>query len=84
MAEVDVYAILNNTGNHTLISCVGWPVDKPLVRKNINAGAVTIVPWGAELVNGNATYVLGSNASVTLYPVLISASAAGCNWRTMP
>jgi hypothetical protein len=84
MTEVDVYAILNNTGNHTLISCVGWPTDKPLVRKNINAGAGTIVPWGAELVNGNATYSLGSNASVTLYPVLISAAAAGCNWRTIP
>jgi hypothetical protein len=84
MTEVDIVVNLNNTGNHTLISCVGWPTDKPLVRKNINAGAVTIVPWGAELVNGNATYVLGSNASVTLYPVLISASAAGCNWRTIP
>jgi hypothetical protein len=84
MTEVDVDAILNNTGNHTLISCVGWPVDKPPVRKNINAGSATIVPWGTELINGAATYVLTTNSSVTLYPVLISASAAGCNWRTMP
>lgn len=78
----DVYAILNNTGSHTLLSCVGrtWPI----VRKNINAGAVTITTWGSELINGAATYVLPANASVTLYPTLVSAGAAGCNWRTLP
>ena len=80
--EADVYAILNNTGNHTLMSCVGrtWPI----VRKNINAGSATITPWGSETINGSATFTLTTNNTVTLYPVLTSASAAGCNWRTIP
>jgi len=84
--DTDIYAILNNTGNHSLESCVGrtWPI----VRKNINAGSVTIVPWSSggtsELVNGAANYALTTNNSVTLWPTLISAAAAGCNWRTIP
>lgn len=79
--DADQYAVLNFTGNHSLDSCVGYTGQR-LYRRNINAGAVTLVPFGSETITGAGASPtsIPANTTAILESQLVSASAAGCNW----
>ncbi len=79
--DADQYAVLNFTGNHTLDSCVGYTGQR-LYRRNINAGAVTLVPFASETITGAGATptTLAANTTAILESQLVSAAAAGCNW----
>lgn len=86
--DADVYTVVNFTGNFTLQSCVGLTGQNRYIR-NINAGAVTLVPVSTNTFGGAAETVTGAGATPTtlaanttaiLQSQLVSSSAAGCNW----
>ncbi|HXB12189.1 MAG TPA: SGNH/GDSL hydrolase family protein, partial [Bacteroidia bacterium] len=80
--DIDQFSVLNfGTGNFTLQSSVGL-TGQNIWIKNINGTASTIVPYGSETIDGVANLTIASNAVVCLQSVLVSASAAGSNWKT--
>jgi len=88
MQDADVYSIVNFTGNYTLQTCVGYTGQNIYIR-NINAGAVTLVPMPTSTFTGTAETITGAGATPTtlaanttaiLQSQLVSSAAAGCNW----
>jgi hypothetical protein len=75
----DQYAVLNFTGNHSLDSCIAYTGQR-LYRRNINAGAVTLVPFASETITGPGTTTISAGTTAILESTLVSSSAAGCNW----
>ncbi len=81
--DADKYTILNfGTGNFTLQSSLGYTGQRIYI-KNINGSSSTIVPFGAETIDGSSSLTITAGAVVALESVLVSASAAGSNWITV-
>jgi hypothetical protein len=88
----DVYVVLGGSaaGNpaFTMQSCVGY-TGQNLYFKNTNTtSAWALTPFGSETIDGAATLTMptassGNNPVVILQSVLVSASAAGCNWKRL-
>lgn len=79
--DADVFQILNFVGNYTLEPSIGY-TGQSLCFKNINAGSPVIVPFGAETINGAASFTMtaGSKVPVCFQAQLVSAAAGGSNW----
>lgn len=81
--DADQYTVLNfGAGNFTLQSCVGY-TGQNIYIKNINAGASTVVPFGAETIDGAASVSVATKATLVLEDILTSASAGGCSWKQL-
>lgn len=79
--DADAVEILNfGAGNHTLQPCDGLTINDVTKIKNINAVASTVVPFGAQTIDGAASVTVASKATLILQPVLVSPVAGGCNW----
>jgi len=73
------FEILNFTGNHTIQPCEGLTGQNMNIR-NINAGAVTLVPFASETITGPGTTTLAAATTAILQSQLVSSAAGGCNW----
>jgi lysophospholipase L1-like esterase len=83
MQDADQYATLNfGVGNFTLESCVGYTGQR-VYFQNINAVASTLLPFGSETITGGGATptTITQLTTAILESELVSASAAGCNWR---
>lgn len=83
--DADQYAVLNfGAGNFTLETCQGYTGQNIFIQ-NINGTASTLVPFGSETITGGggAPTTLAANTTAILQSQLVSASAAGCNWRRL-
>lgn len=81
--DADQYIVLNyGSGNFLLQSCVGY-TGQDIFLKNINATSSTVVPNNTETIDGSSSATVATGATLQLESVLVSASAAGCNWKRM-
>lgn len=89
--DVDKYAILAGAAtspNFTLQTCQGY-TGQNIYLKNANTTSPWVLtPYGSETIDGAATLTMpaassGNNPVVILQSVLVSAAAAGCNWKRL-
>jgi hypothetical protein len=87
--DEDVYTILGGsatTPSFTLETCVGYTGQNLYLKNSNTTSPWTITPFGSETIDGAASLAMpaassGNNPVVILQSTLVSAAAAGCNWK---
>lgn len=87
----DGWVVLGGSGtsqNFTLETCQGSTGQNIYLKHTNTTSPWVITPSGSETIDGAATLTMptassGNNPVVILQSVLVSAAAAGCNWKRM-
>jgi hypothetical protein len=78
--DADEYVITNYTGNFSLQPCKAF-TDHYTYLRNINAGAITLLPFGTETITGAGATpaTVAANTTAVIQCQLVSAAAGGDN-----